>query len=109
MTIAHTGGTHSGLFTFGRLSNESFTGNLTFIDIPSDEHSYWYIPMESIQLNSTNVTGIGSPNVAIDTGTTLIGGPSKAVANLYSLIPGAKEAPDDYSGEFSLTNCSILR
>lgn len=55
--------------------------------------------MDSIQLNNTNVTGIDSPNVAIDTGTTLIGGPSDAVANLYSLIPNAQEATDEYSGE----------
>lgn len=87
-----------GLFTIGVLSNDSFVGNITYIDIPPDELSYWHIPMDSIQVDGQNVTDIGTPSVAIDTGTTLIGGPSDDVASLYSQIPDAQQAGDGYEG-----------
>lgn len=37
---------------------------------------------------------------AIDTGTTLIGGPSHDVASIWAAVPGAKSAGDDNPGFF---------
>lgn len=38
--------------------------------------------------------------MAIDTGTTLIGGPPTVIRRLYEMIPGALPATGDYLGEF---------
>lgn len=37
---------------------------------------------------------------AIDTGTTLIGGPSDAVAAVYAAIPGSRKMTGSYAGYY---------
>lgn len=54
--------------------------------------------MDAVVFNSTALDNVGSPSVAIDTGTTLIGGPPDVIASIYALIPGAQEATGAYSG-----------
>lgn len=56
--------------------------------------------MEGLLVNGTNVTALNTPMVAIDTGTTLIGGPTNVVRSLYGMIPGAMPATGAYAGEF---------
>lgn len=90
-----------GVFSLGTLNNASFTGPINWIDLPDpEEASYWYIPMDAVMFNSTPVPGINTneTRVAMDTGTTLIGGPSDVVAAIYSNIPGAQQASGDYEG-----------
>ena len=52
---------------------------------------YWTIPMTSIGTSGGNaITLSGSnQNAVIDTGTTLIGGPSSVLDNFYAQIPGS--------------------
>lgn len=37
-------------------------------------------------------------NAAIDTGTTLIGGPADAIASIFGNIPGSTKGSGDYEG-----------
>jgi len=67
--------------------------------------SYWVVPMEMVNVNGTNVTtsvddGGSTQYVAIDTGTTLIGGPRDIVGNLYAQVEGAQAATGRYTGQF---------
>lgn len=89
-----------GSLTIGYLNESLYEPPINYISIPNNLQSYWVIPMDNVNVNGTNVTNVGTPLVAIDTGTTLIGGPSNAVSGLYSLIPGAQAASGDYAGYY---------
>lgn len=89
-----------GVFSLGTLHNNSFVGDINFVNVPQDLASYWLIPMDGVWFNGTNVTGSSTPNVAMDTGTTLIGGPPAIIEDIYALIPGAEPLTDDYEGTF---------
>ncbi|KAF8586724.1 acid protease [Ramaria rubella] len=88
-----------GVMTLGNTNSSLFTGNIDFVDIPSTvTPGFWLLPVtdvsvqgSSVPLNSTPSSGSSSTSqlAAIDTGTTLIGGPSAAVAAVYSKIQGA--------------------
>lgn len=90
-----------GSLTFGYLNESLYDpATLAFVDVPTGLESYWVVPMDALALNSTNVTlGSGTQYVAIDTGTTLIGGPADAVSALYAGIPGALAATGSYAGQ----------
>ncbi|KAM0747333.1 acid protease [Meredithblackwellia eburnea MCA 4105] len=90
-----------GQLTFGYLNDSLYDGDIHYVNIPDGLSSYWVIPMDAVAVNGTNVTGLGSPLVAIDTGTTLIGGPSAFVRTLYAQIPGALPATGDHTGYYS--------
>lgn len=110
-----------GSLTIGYLNTSLYSSEINYIPLPNvpiSGQSYWLIPLEGIQVNSTNVTGLitssssssttttstlinNLPLVAIDTGTTLIGGPQSVVANIYSMIPGAMRATGNYLGYYS--------
>jgi len=91
-----------GIFTLGTLQNDSFVnGTLNFFNVPANLQSYWLIPMQGITLQNVSLPGVGTPNAAIDTGTTLIGGPHDVVSQLYSKIPGAQTAGGQYTGYYT--------
>ena len=51
-----------------------------------------------ITVNGQTVTLPSGNLAAIDTGTTLIGGPSAAVSAIYAQIPGSQQLPDNLAG-----------
>jgi cathepsin D len=53
-----------------------------------------------VQGNSVDVGSGKSAYAAIDTGTTLIGGPSTEIAQMYAQIPGATAATGNYQGYY---------
>ena len=107
-----------GELTLGYLNQTVFEGPINYMPIPDGMASYWLIEMQGLAVNGTNVTALGTPNVAIDTGsvyrlvdsywasahdllwcrTTLIGGPAAMIQALYRLVPGALPATGDYQG-----------
>lgn len=87
-----------GSLTIGYINETLYEGEINYVPIPSGQESYWLIPMDAVRVNGTNVTG-SSGSVAIDTGTTLIGGPAAVIQSLYAMIPGAMPATGDYVGE----------
>ena len=44
---------------------------------------------------------------AIDTGTTLVGGPPQAISNIYAQIPGALPATGNFDGYYMYRKCLI--
>ncbi|KAM0787045.1 hypothetical protein ACM66B_006311 [Microbotryomycetes sp. NB124-2] len=89
-----------GQLSVGYLNMSSYQDEIHYVDIPQGMQSYWVIPMSAVAINGTNVTTTESM-VAIDTGTTLIGGPADVVAQLYGQIPGALPATGDFTGYYS--------
>ncbi|CDZ96236.1 Aspartyl protease [Phaffia rhodozyma] len=78
-----------GEFTLGSIDSSRYTGDINYINMPSGTQSYWIVEMDSITVGSTKVA-LSGKKVAIDTGTTLIVGPSADVAAIYAQIPNSQ-------------------
>ncbi|GAA5923912.1 pepsin-like aspartic protease [Sporobolomyces koalae] len=92
-----------GSLTIGYLNASLYSSDINYVSIPNGMESYWVIPMDQVTVNGTNVTTTsqGTQYVAIDTGTTLIGGPKQVVSNLYAQVEGAQAATGPYTGYYS--------
>jgi cathepsin D len=92
--------------TPGATNTSLYTGSIDYQsvqDVQSGTHSYWTLPLTSLTVNGGSVTlPSGSSSLAaIDTGTTLIGGPSDQVAAFYALIPGSAPATGNSQGYYT--------
>jgi len=80
-----------GVFTLGGTNSSLFTGSIDFQDMPVSTPSFWLLSLASVtvQGQSVQITTGASALSAIDTGTTLIGGPSADVAAIWAAVPGS--------------------
>ncbi|KAH9971726.1 aspartic peptidase A1 [Lactifluus volemus] len=92
-----------GVFTLGTTNSSLYTGQIDFQSVPSDAVSYWTLPITSLTVNSGSITlpSGSSSYAAIDTGTTLIGGPAAQVSALYAQIPNSSPATGNYQGYYT--------
>ena len=58
--------------------------------------------------NSVNIASGRASYAAIDTGTTLVGGPSSTVGALFSQIPGAQAGTGNFDGYYIYRESSII-
>ncbi|ODN94323.1 endopeptidase [Cryptococcus wingfieldii CBS 7118] len=92
--------TDGGTATFGYLDSSLYTGDVTYVDV-DDDAQYWQIEMASATIQGSSISLNSSYNmVAIDTGTTLIGGPQSIVAEIYSKIDGARRMTGSYASYY---------
>jgi cathepsin D len=87
---------------FSGFTNSSFyTGDIEYQSLVS-QGSYWLLDISEItvQGNSISLTGGTSNYAAIDTGTTLVGGPSAAIASIYDQIPNSQAGSGNYDGYY---------
>lgn len=109
-----------GAFTLGGTNSSLFTGDIDFVNIPSDvTPSFWLLPLQglsrsnmfhctliitlvtsevTVQGNSVTVPTGDDGLAAIDTGTTLIAGPNSAVASIYQQIKGSQALSGQMEG-----------
>jgi cathepsin D len=87
----------------GSTNTSLYTGQIEYLDIPSGAVSYWTLPLTNLTVNSNSVSlpSGSSSYVAIDTGTTLIGGPASQVASLYASIPNSAAGTGNYEGYYT--------
>ena len=98
----------SSSFTLGQL-NPFYEGQWSQIAYspvfaaPGTSYDYWKIPLLSITVNSlsipfalsySKISSAPAPIAVLDTGTTLILGPSHDVENFWTVAGGAQRAPD---------------
>ncbi|EFP81786.2 hypothetical protein PGT21_014031 [Puccinia graminis f. sp. tritici] len=76
-----------GTMTIGGTNKRHYEGGIDYVPLAKNQ-SYWLIPLESITVGGKAVE-IGTPNIAIDTGTSLIGGPDEDLRTIFSVVPGA--------------------
>ncbi|KLO17919.1 acid protease [Schizopora paradoxa] len=97
-----------GTFTLGTLNSSLYTGDIDYQDIPADDETYWIQTLTSITVQGSEVlqsnTSSG-PRAAIDTGTTLVGGPSSVISAMYAQIPGSQPGTGQYENYY-LYPCS---
>ncbi|KAI9510043.1 acid protease [Russula earlei] len=92
-----------GVFTMGTTNTSLYTGQIDYQSVPSGSVNYWTLPLTNLSVGSSSVTlpSGSSSYAAIDTGTTLIGGPATQVAALYALIPGSSPGTGNYEGYYT--------
>lgn len=86
----------------GFVNQSLYTGNIDYQNIPGGQGSYWIQQLTAltVQGNSVTLPSGSSSYAAIDTGTTLVGGPSNVITAMYAQIPGAQAGTGDYEGYF---------
>ncbi|KAJ3730003.1 aspartic peptidase domain-containing protein [Lentinula guzmanii] len=91
-----------GTFTMGTTNTSLYTGDIDYNDIPDNDESYWLQTVSAItsQGNAITISSGSSALAAIDTGTTLIGGPADAVAEIYSNIPNSEAGTGQLDGYY---------
>ncbi|KAJ8095091.1 hypothetical protein PM082_010310 [Marasmius tenuissimus] len=95
-----------GSFTMGFVNSTLYTGEIDYQNIPSGQETYWIQQMTSLTIQGNSITLPSADSLAaIDTGTTLIGGPPSVVQSIYSQIEGSRPGTGDYEGYF-LYPCS---
>ncbi len=93
----------------GSTNSSLYTGQIDYQNIPSDFVSYWTLPIKNVTVNSNSVAlpSGQSSYAAIDTGTTLIGGPAAQVASIYAQIPDSAAGTGNYQGYYFYRALSI--
>lgn len=85
-----------GVFTLGGRNTTLFSGNVEFINIPSSIAGFWTLPLRRLTVQGRSISAAtGTSFAAIDTGTTLIGGPSETVTAIWSSVPGSRPSSEN--------------
>jgi len=93
--------TNGGSMDIGFTNSTYYSGSIAYTSLMSS--TYWLIPLDSIIIDGKTLTmGTGA---AIDTGTSLIGGPTAQMATLYAQIPGAAQGTGQLS-QYYIYPCS---
>ncbi|KAJ6594562.1 aspartic peptidase domain-containing protein [Mycena capillaripes] len=86
-----------GSFTLGGTNSSLFQGEIEFLDMAGPpQPSFWLLGVSAItvQGNAVKVATGDNALAAIDTGTTLIGGPTNDVKAIWDTIPGSGPIPN---------------
>lgn len=88
-----------GEMTLGGVDKNHFTGDLKYVDLTSE--TYWETKLDSLVMNGTRVSS--TEKVILDTGTSILAGPSADVAAIAAQV-GAKKF---LNGEYTI-DCSLI-
>jgi cathepsin D len=79
-----------GVFTLGGTNSSYYTGDIEFVDVTGNANTFWFLNLKSINVQgkAIQLADRDMVDVAVDTGTTLIGGPTAAVRAIWSTVPG---------------------
>ncbi|KAG8994607.1 hypothetical protein FRB93_001522 [Tulasnella sp. JGI-2019a] len=89
---------YGGSFDLGFTNSSLYTGSIEYTNIPDGLESYWSIPLTAVTVQGQALSSSGTVLAAIDTGTTLVGGPLSAMTAIYSQIPNSQPAGSNYPG-----------
>ncbi|KPP65830.1 pepsin A-like [Scleropages formosus] len=80
---------------FGGIDPSYYTGNIYWIPLTSD--SYWQITMDSVIINGNTVACANGCQAIVDTGTSVIVGPSSDIQNINSWLGASEDQFGDTS------------
>jgi len=93
---------YGGEFMLGGTNSQLYTGDIDFIDIPTGREGFWELEMTTLQVNGVDIAISAAESFsAIDTGTTLVGGPADLIAAIYEQIPGSAPGTGDLEGYYT--------
>jgi hypothetical protein len=83
-----------GEINLGHTNTTLYTGDINYIEIPTEHQDYWMIPVEALTIQSQDVPigtdFIKKPQALIDVGSTLIILPNATASAIYAHINGSK-------------------
>lgn len=82
---------NKGSLALGGVVSSNYYG--TWTKVPVTDQGYWQVLLKSFNVNHTSAGVTTRGQAAIDTGTTLVLGPTAAIAAVYAKIPGAVPLP----------------
>ncbi|KAF9444476.1 acid protease [Macrolepiota fuliginosa MF-IS2] len=90
-----------GSFDMGFTNTSLYTGDIDYVSLPS-EGTYWLLPLQTLNVNGQSVSLplVGQSYAAIDTGTTLVGGPQGVIQDLYSQVPNSEAGSGSLEGYY---------
>ncbi|XP_021540574.1 pepsin F-like [Neomonachus schauinslandi] len=86
---------------FGGVDHSYYSGELNWV--PVSKALYWQLSVDSISMNEMVIACDGGCEAIIDTGTSLLIGPSDVVFNIQKII----DAKQSYSGEY-IIDCDAV-
>jgi cathepsin D len=107
--------------SIGFTNSSLYAGEIEYVDLATTE-SYWILSLAckftlsyvksivskdlrftaiTVQGSSITVPSGSSSFAAIDTGTTLVGGPSNVIAEIYAQIPGSQAGSGNFEGYYT--------
>jgi len=87
-----------GTLTFGGINSSLFTGDIDYLALSgADDPTFWLLDLSSVTVQGNSVP-ISSALSAIDTGTTLIAGPSVDVQNIWAQVPDSQPLTGSMEG-----------
>jgi cathepsin D len=91
-----------GALTLGGTNSSLFTGDIEFLDMPAGTTpSFWLLSISALTTSGKTVKLTTDATLsAIDTGTTLIGGPSQDVRNFWANVPGSEPLTGQNEGYY---------
>ncbi|KAJ7467054.1 aspartic peptidase A1 [Mycena latifolia] len=101
-----------GSFTLGGTNSTLFTGDIEFLDMAGGSPStFWLLGVSGITMQGKALDVATGDNAlaAIDTGTTLIGGPTDDVNAIWAAIPGASAIGPSMPGFFQFPCSTTLK
>merc|ERR1711974_293912 len=88
--------TDGGELVFGDVDPKHYTGE--FSDVPLSKDGYWQIKMDGVKIgDDSSMACAGGCQGILDTGTSLLAGPSKEVEAINAKIGATKVANGEYS------------
>ncbi|KAM5129876.1 pepsin A-like [Mantella aurantiaca] len=92
----------SGSFVlFGGIDTTYYSGNLNWVPLAAE--TYWQITVDSISIGGQVIACSGSCQAIVDTGTSLLAGPSTPIANIQYYIGASQDSNGQY-----VINCNNI-
>jgi hypothetical protein len=91
-----------GSFSMGFTNSSLYTGDIDYVNMPV-QGSYWILPLSSVNVqgNTISLPSGSSSYAAIDTGTTLVGGPSEYISQIFAQIPGSAPGTGNFQNYYT--------
>ncbi|XP_062053824.1 pepsin II-1 [Lepus europaeus] len=94
-------GEKGSMVMFGGIDSSYYTGSLNWV--PVSHEGYWQITMDSVTINGETIACADSCQAIVDTGTSLLAGPTSAISKIQSYIGASK----NLLGE-NIISCSAI-
>ncbi|KAG8792407.1 hypothetical protein FRC17_008600, partial [Serendipita sp. 399] len=93
---------HGGFFTMGGVNSSLYRGEIDYVPLSIGAGTYWELPLKNLTVQGASIplpSGEIS-HAAIDTGTTLLGGPASLIDLIAAQIPGSSPGTGNYTDYF---------
>ncbi|RDX49102.1 hypothetical protein OH76DRAFT_1483328 [Lentinus brumalis] len=102
--LAESSGTLEVLSLVATVNKSLYTGDINYQPIQEGQEGYWNQELAGLTVNGQRISlDAGSASyAAIDTGTTLIGGPADSISALYAHVSGSEALTGDNAGYYKL-------